>query len=166
VLDALELEPDLPCRLTVVGGGEGGPLAEKAARDPRIRLAGALPPAEVRRAYEKSHGFVFPSRVDVFGLALVEAMAAGLPAAVSDLPGATADLGRSAHNCLGVPAHEPGAWARALKRLVEDRALRVRLGGAARLTIRRRWTMEHAVDAMVAGLRLGALQAAGAERRA
>ena len=72
------------------------------ARDDRIRFLGPLPHAEVMTALEKSDVFLFPSRVDPFGLALVEAMAAELAAIVSPAPGAVADLAVSGHNCLVV----------------------------------------------------------------
>src|SRR5205814_5257199 len=51
-LKALQLLPDLDCRLTVVGGGAGlNDLARTANRDGRVRFLGALPPAEVQLEY-------------------------------------------------------------------------------------------------------------------
>jgi glycosyltransferase involved in cell wall biosynthesis len=58
-----------------------------------------------------------------------------------------------------VENHTPTEWAAALRRLVEDRPLRHTLGEAARAAVVGRWSMEHAADAMIAGLRLGAAQA-------
>jgi glycosyltransferase involved in cell wall biosynthesis len=160
LLEAMRLISDLPCRLTVIGGtGRRGSLGERAGGDGRVRFVGALPVDQVRAAYEASHVFLFPSRVDVFGLALVEAMASGLATVVSQFPGAVADLGVSGHNCLVVRDRTPASWAGPLRRLVTDHELRLRLGDAARRTIERRWTMSHAVEATLAGLRLGALSA-------
>ena len=62
-----------------------------------------------------------------------------------------------------VEEHTPDAWAAALRRLIEDAALRRTLGEAARATVQRRWTMDHAADAMIAGLTLGAMQQARGE---
>ena len=107
--------------------------------------------------YERAHAFLFPSREDVFGLALVEAMAAGLACATSRAPGAVADLCADDENALVVHSHDPRAWAHTIERLVSDDGLCRRLGSRGAKTIDARWTLDHAVDAMAAGLRLGLL---------
>ena len=103
--------------------------------------------------------FVFPSRVDIFGLALVEAMAAGLPSIACSIPGAVADLVRPGQNCLVAGPTDPRWWADCITAMMESRELRASIGAAAQTTIRRRWTMTHAVEGMMAGFRLGALRA-------
>jgi glycosyltransferase involved in cell wall biosynthesis len=156
LIDAMRLVPDLPCRLTIVGGGRLlADLRERGRADPRIDLVGALPPPEVCEHYRAADGFLFPTRADVFGLVLVEAMGAGLPAVTSTDAGAVSDVAVHEHNCLVVDGHDPRDWARAIERLVRDDHLRATLGERAARTIRSRWTVEHAVDGMVAGLRLG-----------
>lgn len=158
VVEAVRRTPRLPCRLTVIGDGpQLSSLVGRAQGDERIRFLGALPPREVRKAFMNADVFVFPSRYDVFGLVLVEAMGAGLATLVSPLPGAVADLCVSEHNCIIVEDGTPGAWASALTRVVEGDDLRRALGAAAERTIHRRWTIAHAADAMLAGFRLGAL---------
>lgn len=157
-IEAVRRAPDLPCKLTVIGDGPQLPeLVELAKGDERIRLVGALPSDETRQAFSDAHVFLFPSRGDVFGLVLVEAMGAGLATVVSSAPGAVADLCASGSNCLVVDGDDPAAWSAALRRLVADPHLRLELGAAAARTIRSRWTIEHAADAMVAGFRLGVL---------
>ena len=158
-LAALRLRPDLPCELRVVGGGRRLPELSEAARgDSRIRFLSPLPAADVRAAYADADVLAFPTRADVFGLVLGEAMGAGLACAVSAAAGAVPDLAVDGVNALVVDGHEPATWAQALERLVEDHSLRERLGEEARRTIERRWTMEHSIDALVAGLRLGVLR--------
>jgi glycosyltransferase involved in cell wall biosynthesis len=155
LLDALRLAEGVPCRLTVIGGGRKLPeLAAQAATDRRIRFVGPLLPAAVRDAYASSDVFLFPTRADVFGLALVEAMASGLAPIVSSVAGAVADLGVAGWNCLIVDGHDPARWATAIARVVDDRGLRLSLAEHSRLTIRRRWTIEHSADAIVAAFRL------------
>jgi glycosyltransferase involved in cell wall biosynthesis len=102
-VDAVGLVPDLPCRLSVIGGwpGKGSSLGA-AARSRRVRFLGPMPHAHVKAAYRGSDVFLFPSLVDPFGLALVEAMASELAVITSPAPGAVADLGVSGHNCLYV----------------------------------------------------------------
>ena len=93
----------------------------------------------------------------MFGLVLVEAMAAGLTVITSDIPGAVRDLAAPGSNCLVVGERSSGAWAEAIRLAVQDGVLRQRLGDRARCTIENRWTVGHAADAMIAGFRLGAL---------
>ncbi|MCV4607361.1 glycosyltransferase, partial [Escherichia coli] len=83
-----------------------------------------------------------------------------LPVVVSPAAGAVADLAVDGHNAIVPAGLEPGAWSAAIRRMAQDEAARAQLGAAARRTIRRRWTISHAVESMVAGLRAGALQAA------
>jgi glycosyltransferase involved in cell wall biosynthesis len=152
------------CRLTVIGGGSALPeLKRRASAHPRVRFLGAFKPEDVRKAYTGADIFLFPSRYDVFGLVLVEAMSAGLASIVSTAPGAVDDLCVPDANSLVLDSADPAAWAEALSTLVGDSKLRKTLGVGAKRTIRNRWTLEHAADAMLAGLRLGILQFRGAE---
>ena len=153
---ALALE-DQPCRLTLIGDGpELAALKARAGGSSRIQFLGALPHAAVLDEYGKADAFLFPSQYDVFGLVLVEAMAAGLAVITSDKPGAVADLAAPGSNCLLVRETSPEAWTEAIRGIVDDPILVRRLGDAARRTVRDRWTIDHAAEAMVAGFRLGA----------
>jgi len=165
LVEALRAVPQEPCRLTVVGDGSlRKKLEREAASDDRVKFIGALPPAGVRAASAESDVFLFPSRSDVFGLVLVEAMSRGLAIAVSSAVGAVPDVTVPGHNCLVIGSHEPRSWADAIVRLVGDARLSTRLGDAARRTIARRWTIDHAVEGSLAGLRLGARLAADGRR--
>jgi glycosyltransferase involved in cell wall biosynthesis len=158
VAEALTLAKDIPCSLNVVGTRPAaGSVLEQSVRDDRIRFLGPLPHGEVMAALAQSDVFVFPSRVDPFGLALVEAMASELAVIVSPAPGAVADLAVSGHNCLVVDRDDPQSWADRIRELADDPGLRRRLAARARETIARRWTTDHAVEGMLAGLRLGAM---------
>ncbi len=162
VVEALRHVQSDSCRLRVVGTPPpDGPLARAAARDPRIEFVGPVPHREIKAILASSDVFVFPSRVDIFGLALVEAMAAGLPSIACSVPGAVADLACPGQNCFVAGPTDPRSWADAIMAMMESRELRASVGAAAQTTIRRRWTMTHAVDAMMAGFRLGALRAGG-----
>jgi glycosyltransferase involved in cell wall biosynthesis len=158
LIRALARVPTLSCRLTVTGGGRLMSDLQKLAReDQRVRFTGPLPRARVLASYAEADVFAFPSRADVFGLALVEAMSSGLATITTHEPGAVADLCLHEHNSIIVGNHEPQDWADSLARIVEDKDLQRFLGENARRTILARWTLEHAVDAMLAGLRLGVL---------
>ena len=67
-------------------------------------------------AYAEADVFLFPSRDDVFGLVLVEAMGAGLPSVVSSRPGAVADLVVPASTARSSTATRPGRGPRPSRR--------------------------------------------------
>jgi len=162
VVEALRLLPGRPLRLRVIGNRPPAALARAAAQDARITFRGPQPHDRVQAAYGESDVFVFPSRMDVFGLALAEAMAAGLATVASPIPGAVADLAVPGRNCLIAGARNAHEWADAIAALADGSALRESIGTAAQATIRRRWTMKHAIEGMMSGFRLGALTAEGA----
>ncbi len=101
---------------------------------------------EVRNVHEylqASDVFVFPTENEAFGLALVEAMACGLPV-ISTRIGGAADIVEHGKNGLLVAVNDPGALCDALDRLMSDAPLASRLGQAARLGVDERYS-EHAV---------------------
>jgi glycosyltransferase involved in cell wall biosynthesis len=156
LIDALSLVPHLQCELRLIGGGQLLPeLAARARTDPRITVLGPLSAAETRAEMASSDLYLFPTRFDVFGLSLVEAMGCGLASAVTSNAGAVEDLCVPDVNCLLVDCHEPEEWASAMEKLCSDADLRASLGRHAAESIAARWTMDHSVDAMLAGLRLG-----------
>lgn len=78
--------------------------------------------------------FLFPSLSEGFGLALLEAMASGIPC-ITTLTGMY-DWLENGKNCYIVPMSAPTALARAVKRLNDDLALRCAIGDQARETAR------------------------------
>ena len=141
------------------GGPELGALVARARGDQRIRFLGAVESDRVLDCYREADAFLFPSRSDVFGLVLVEALGSGLATITAAAPASTADLAVDERNCLVVDSHDPKVWAEAIRRLAEDAALRRRLAAAGRRTVLGRWTIEHSVEAQIAGFRLALLSA-------
>jgi glycosyltransferase involved in cell wall biosynthesis len=79
------LSLDLPGTKLVVGDG---PLEESLRRRyPAARFLGFKEGEELVRLYSAADVFVFPSRTDTFGLAVLEALASGLPVAAFPVPG-------------------------------------------------------------------------------
>jgi glycosyltransferase involved in cell wall biosynthesis len=70
---------DLPGTKVVVG--EGPALIELARRCPKAIFLGAKDDADLARIYAAADVFVFPSRSDTCGLAMLEALACGTPVA-------------------------------------------------------------------------------------
>ena len=61
-------------------------LLERHGLVDRVRFRGELSPSEIALALASAELAVFPSRHEAFGIAVVEAMAAGTPVVVSDIP--------------------------------------------------------------------------------
>jgi glycosyltransferase involved in cell wall biosynthesis len=75
-----------PVRLVLVGGGpERDAVQRRADGDPRIIVAGAQ--SDVARYYRAFDVFVSAARFEPFGIAILEAMAAGLPLVVTRTQG-------------------------------------------------------------------------------
>ena len=127
------LAPSDPAlRLTLVGEGPGRGEAESLVQrlgvGDRVRFPGTVEDPEV--LYAAADAFVFPSRYEAFGMALLESMAAGLPAVVSAV-GGILELSTSA-TALRVPPDDPQALAGAIARLRADPRLASDMGMAAR----------------------------------
>ena len=153
---ALLERPKLKCVLTVVGDGPELPAIRELARDdPRIRVLGAVPSTDVLKYFEHADGFVFPSRIDVFGLVLVEALGTGVATIVNRSAGAVADLAVDHHNCLVVDSDDLRDWATSLEQLVIDGTSGGVSRGPAHRQSRGAGRSSTPFDAFVAGLRLG-----------
>jgi glycosyltransferase involved in cell wall biosynthesis len=156
IIDALRAAPALDCEVTLVGDGALRSELERSARsDPRIRFTGAMPADEVRRLQGRADVFLFPTRFDVYGLALVEAMGSGAAAVTSPNAGVLSDLAVDGENCIVAPSLAPAEWTEILVQLAGNRALVRQLGENARKTVTGRWSLDHSADCVLAGLRLG-----------
>jgi glycosyltransferase-like protein len=91
-----------------------------------VALLGTVPDEELPRWYHTADAFVFPSRKEGWGLALLEALAAGLATVATDIPVFREFLG--GQDALLVPAGDAGALGDAMVRVASDPELRDRLG--------------------------------------
>jgi glycosyltransferase involved in cell wall biosynthesis len=130
-------------RYLVIGDGpERAALAALAAElgvADRVELAGQLDPAEALRRARAAWLFVMPSTDEAFGVAYVEAMAAGIPAIASAGEPGPAEIGAGMEL---VPPGDPDALAATMGRLLSDPDELEALGRAARATVLDRFTWE------------------------
>jgi glycosyltransferase involved in cell wall biosynthesis len=124
------------CRLLVVGDGPARTRLEKGAPD-GVAFLGELRGEALARLYASADVFCFPSTTDTFGQVILEAGASGLPT-IAVRAGGAVELVRHEETGLLVPPDDPAAFARALRRLVEDSRLRLDLGEGALAAARRR----------------------------
>jgi len=111
-------------------------------RPGRIHLLGRR--HDVDRVLRAVDLFCLPTHREGMPVALLEAMASGLPCVATDVRGAREALGSPPAGLL-VPARNPAALARALDRLLEDPATSRRLGLQARERVQREYCVEAAL---------------------
>jgi glycosyltransferase involved in cell wall biosynthesis len=149
LLRALERVPDL--RLDVVGTGPEMPrlrtLAQALAVSDRVRWWGEYPDDDLPRRMADADFLVLPSVTveEMFGLVVLEAMAAGRPVITTALPSAVREVNVPGTTGLEVPLRDVGALAQALDTLSRDAALRHRMGQAGQ-----RRVIEHFTQAAMA----------------
>lgn len=136
-----------PWTLTLVGDGPRlgavRALARELGVDQHVRFAGARDDVgEIMRATDIA---VLWSRYEGLPLAVLEACRAGVPWVATDLPGTRAILG-SSH--AGILAADETGLADALVALIDDEALRSRMGAEGR----RRYEDAFELSSMVAGV--------------
>ncbi|WP_410813849.1 glycosyltransferase family 4 protein [Micromonospora sp. 067-2] len=148
VLDLLDAVAGLraqgvPVRLVI--SGIGPDLELTAARVAELGLAAdvdLLGMVGYDRAHEVYAGadiFVSPTYAEGFSNTILEAMATGLPVVSTDVVGVR-DCVRPEENGLLVPAGNAEALGRAVRRLIDDPALRRRLAVQARRDVEERWS--------------------------
>ncbi|SDS56111.1 glycosyltransferase family 4 protein [Actinoplanes derwentensis] len=116
--------------------GEGGwrpkltRMIESRGLSGTIRLRGVT--RDLDGEFAKASIFVLSSRKEGLPMVLLEAMNAGLPVVSFDCPTGPADVVDDGVNGLLIPAADVDALAAGITRLIEDAAVRDRLGAAAR----------------------------------
>lgn len=100
------------------------------------------------RAYREATLFCFPTRYEPFGLAVLEAMYAGLPC-VATRAWAIPEMVIDGQTGYTAPAGDVGAFAGAVCRLLADKKLAAQMGAAARERAERHFSWE-AVTRMMA----------------
>jgi teichuronic acid biosynthesis glycosyltransferase TuaC len=140
------LRPRHPAlRYILIGKGPDRDSLERLAAQlgvaERVSFLGPMEHGPALERMARCWVHVMPSVHDAFGVAHVEAMAAGLPAIGGAGTGAE-DIAGAGEGMLLVPAGDETALARAIDGLIGDPAERDRLGEAARRTVAEHFTWE------------------------
>lgn len=96
--------------------------------------------ADKLSAFAAASVFVLPSYSENFGIALVEALAAGLPCVTTDGVAVSEDIRESGAGLVVEAESKP--FCEAMNRLLEDAALRTRFGANARKLATERFSVE------------------------
>ena len=160
LLDAwlrLQSDPALASTLVFVGATDptlfelGGRLIDQlrgtvAASGFADRVVFVPPTNQIQDYFRAADVYAMPSLREGMPIALLEAMACGLPAVASRLPGSTDTMIEPGVNGLLVPPGDVAAFADGLARLLSNPDEAARLGAAARRTVEDRYTMERVAD--------------------
>lgn len=104
-----------------------------------VAVIGPVDDPDMPALYRAADALAFPSTREGFGLVVLEALAAGIPAVVSDLPVLREHLA-DGRDCLMVPVDDPAALADGIVRAMTDPALRRTLAtGGARTVAGHTW---------------------------
>jgi glycosyltransferase involved in cell wall biosynthesis len=115
-LDVIQTMPDPPGRLLLVGDGPDRIRLEQMIRErqlgERVQLLGYLRGEAKRKLLASARAMLLPSRHETFGIAALEAFAAGCPVIAFDIPGLR-EVAQGPAACL-VPAGDQAALSRAV----------------------------------------------------
>lgn len=130
-------------RLRIYGAGDASGDEQQALRGlvdelglrERVLLMGSVDPMEAE--WPKSSIAAVTSERESFGMTIVEAMRCGVPVVATDCPHGPAEIIDDGTDGRLVPLGDTGAFAKALLGLIDDDALRRRMGRAARISAAR-----------------------------
>ncbi len=127
-------------RMKLVGNG---PLASRIGRvqAPWLELQQDLPPARMEDEYAEAWAMAHPSRYETFGMALVEAMGAGLVVVGSDIR-PISDLIVNGRTGWLLPEDDIPKWCDLLERILSSPDSFSELRSAAREEVRSRHSLE------------------------
>jgi glycosyltransferase involved in cell wall biosynthesis len=139
----------------VIGDGERRTDLEALARGlgVQVQFLGQLPNHHAVAEVARSDLFVMPGEEEPFGVAFVEAMAAGVPAIGGRGEGGPEDIAAAGEGMLLVTPGDVNELSALLRRLCADRGELARLGEAARRTAEASFTWARCGEQTVAAYR-------------
>lgn len=148
----IEAMKKLPARLVLAGDGPflaGAIQQGRAVLGDRFESLGRVTEDELPALYASADVFCLPStsRAEAFGMAVLEAMASGLPVVTTDVGTATSAINVHGGTGLVVPPRSVPDLRDALSLLVNDQDLRHRLGARSRMRAE-----EYGIDRMVSSV--------------
>ncbi len=120
-------------RLALVGDGPARRELEQEYDGTPTVFTGALQGEELAAAFASADAFLFPSTTETLGIAMIEALASGLPVLAARAGAAGEVVGDGETGLLYDPDSDASLVA-AARKLVSDDELRARMGRSARAT--------------------------------
>ncbi len=143
-------------RLDIVGAGPEGPrlktLTQALALADRVRFHGEYPDEDLPRRMAEADFLVLPSVAveEMFGLVVLEAMAAGRPVITTAVPTGVREVNAPGETGLEVPVHDVRSLAEALEQMAHDPYLREKMGDAGKARVEKYFTRQLMAERHVA----------------
>jgi len=118
-------------RLVLVGDGPARAELERYFANLPVTFMGYLRGERLSQAYASADIFVFPSRLETFGLVVIEAMAAGLPVVAARV-GGVGDMVSEGVNGYSFESGDRAMLLEGVRKIARDRATMRRMGQQAR----------------------------------
>jgi glycosyltransferase involved in cell wall biosynthesis len=144
------LPPDLPWALSVVGDGpaKAEVMHHFSGMAPgRVSWHGETSPARIAELMAQGAFYVWPGNGEAYGLAYLEAQAAGLPVVAQGTAGVPEAV-LDGVTALLTPPGDADAFAHAIETLLTDRHRRAEMGAAARRFVTAERTLDRAARRM------------------
>jgi len=145
---------DRPWRAVLVGDGPARAEVEAsmAPFGSRVQFAGAVPPEALPALYAAADLYLWPAINEAYGMAFLEAQAAGLPVVAGRTGGVPAVVADGETGVL-TTVGDAVAFAGAVRRLLDDPAERARLSGNAARRVAQHHDDSAAARTLAAALR-------------
>jgi glycosyltransferase involved in cell wall biosynthesis len=128
----LEVVPD--AKLVIAGSGREEDNLSRQIKDldaaNSVFMMGKLPKERVAQLMAAANVFVLPSKIESFGLTLLEASAAGVPVVCANA-GGIPEVFQDGFNALLYPPGDDDAMAKAIIRVIQDKELAKRMSANA-----------------------------------
>lgn len=153
LLEAMaKLRTERDVTLTIIGKpkpGKSMDLIQRLGLSDHIEFVSGVPDERIVELYAEAELAVVPSLYEGFSLPAIEAMSTGI-CLVATTGGALPEVtGRDGETVLSCPAGDADALAAAIRRGLEDPALRQRIGAAGRQRVVERWSWRHCAQLTV-----------------
>ncbi|MFM8268240.1 MAG: glycosyltransferase family 4 protein [Ilumatobacteraceae bacterium] len=153
LLEAMaKLRTERDIRLTIIGkprAGASADLIDTLGLRPHIDFVSGVPDERIVELYAEAELAVVPSLYEGFSLPAIEAMSTGICLVATDggaLPEVTGTDGDTVLQCR---AGDVDSLVSALRRGLDDAALRARVGVAGRTRVVERWSWRHCAELTV-----------------
>jgi glycosyltransferase involved in cell wall biosynthesis len=153
LLEAMaKLRTERDVSLTIIGRakeGKSADLIDKLGLRDAVQFVSGVPDEQIVDLYAQAELAVVPSLYEGFSLPAVEAMATGVCVVATDGGALPEVTGRDGETVLSCRAGDVEALAAAIRRGLDDPALRERVGAAGRQRVVERWSWRRCAELTV-----------------
>jgi glycosyltransferase involved in cell wall biosynthesis len=155
LLDALNLlKNEVKLKLTIIGANDTQNKVVQMVRqrglESMVSFTGKIEKGELVRRYCSAEFAIVPSVYEGFGFPAAEAMACKLPVIATRAGALPEVVGEDGDGGILVPSGNPGELANAIKQLLGDKNLRLKMGEAGRIRMERNFSWKQAARKTIA----------------